>query len=488
MKTKKLKWVYLFLLLPVIAAGSNQTTQSSNKKHSYSKESGLSLEHTTPLNNYSFDLYNQVKSEEENILLSPLSTYYALLMAYEGSRGKTREEFEKILYLQGGFHKTVNSLLPALDNKQQDFQISNAIWTDDNLTLKDEFKKVLNHKYSSEIMQSDFNNKKTAVSDINGWIAEKTNDKVRELVKISDIKDSTSLIIVNTVYFTGEWLNKFEKKQTKTGTFFTSAKNQYNVDFMNITEHLPYFETDTYQFISKPYKGSPLSFCIILPKKKISINEIEKELDTDFLKEVLDSVQITKTQLSMPKLKLESRFELSSALKCMGLNTAFSDASDFSGISGVAPLALNEIVHKTVIELDEEKTEAAAATASTFYVRGIPSGKVFKADRPFMFFVMDNQSRAILFIGKYSRPADGKTIDKEEHASNLEKWEKEEYFFGNKPQKILFIIDEKIKTQADFNRVSTEEIDSFSVIKEKEKIKKYSSDDYDAAIIITLKK
>lgn len=519
MKTKKLTWVCLFLLSQFITAGGNipdsiidssaklqqklsrvpgfihlnypqsgQTTQSSGKKPSSGKESGLSLKHTAPLNNYSFDLYHQLKNEEENILLSPLSTYYALLMAYEGSKGETREEFEKILHLQTGSRKTMNSLLSPLNDNQQGYPIFNAIWTDNNLVVKETYKKTLARNYSSGIMQTDFKNKETAVSVINGWITEKTNDKIREVINSSNIKDSTSIVIVNTVYFKGEWLNKFDKQKTKEATFFTSEENQYNVDFMNITEHLPYFETDTYQFISKPYKDSHLSFCIILPKEIFGIHKMEKEMDADFLKGVLDSTRTAQTLVSLPKLKLESSFELSNVLKDMGLNTAFSEHADFSGITTEVPVSLDRIVHKTLIEIDEEKTEAAATTATTYYIRGIPSYQVFtfKADHPFIFFVIDNRSKAILYMGKYSKPTDGVPIENESLASNLEKRENEKFFLVNQPQKILFIIDEKIQTQADFNKINPSDIKSFSIIKNKEKIREYSSGDYEGAIIITL--
>lgn len=486
MKTKKFTWMCLFLLLPFIAAGSNQTTQSSDKNQSSDKESGLSPENTSPLNNYSFDLYHQMKNEKENILLSPLSTYYALLMAYEGAEGKTKEEFEKVLDLQKESTQTMDSFLSALNDKQQYYQISNAIWTDNNLVVKETYKKTLARNYSSGIMQTDFKNKETAVSVINGWITEKTNDKIREVINSSNIKDSTSIVIVNTLYLKGEWLNKFDKQKTKSAPFFTCAENQYNVNFMNITEHLPYFETDTYQFISKPYKDSHLSFCVILPKEIFGINEIEKEMNAAFLKGILDSARSAQTLLSLPKLKLESRFELSNALKKMGLKAAFSEQADFSSITKEMPITLNKIVHKTLIELDEEKTEAAAATASTFYVRGLPSYHVFKADHPFIFFVIDNRSTAILFMGKYSKPTEGVPIEKESLSSNLKNREEEKLFFANQPQKILFIIDEKIQTQADFNNINPRDIKSFSVIKDKEKIREYTTDDYEGVIIITL--
>ena len=173
-----------------------------------------------------------------------------------------------------------------------------------------------------------------------------------------------------------KWLNKFEKQKTISATFFTDVGNQYKVDFMNMTESLPYYENDDYQVISKPYRNSDLSFCIILPKKLFGIEEIEKKMNNDFLKKILDSTYSTETSLSIPKLKLESSYMLSDALINLGLKSAFTNQADFTGITEEKPLRLGQVLHKTWIELDEDKTEAAAATA-TIMIKGLPSYKIF---------------------------------------------------------------------------------------------------------------
>jgi serpin B len=150
-------------------------------------------------------------------------------------------------------------------------------------------------------------------------------------------------------------------------------------------ESIIYFENEDYQFISKPYRFSELSFCIILPKRLFGIEAIEKKLNNEFYSEILDSAYYIKTALSIPKIKLESSFELSDALKSAGLKTAFNIEADFSGITKEEPIQFSKILHKTWIELDEEKTEATAATATGIRIRGLPSYKVFNADHPFVF-------------------------------------------------------------------------------------------------------
>jgi serpin B len=378
------------------------------------------------LNSYSFDLYRETKVEKENLCLSPLSIYYALLLAYEGSKNKTKQEFEKVLYLKNSdalkddyFHH-----IASKSDSYSGLNVFNAIWVDKSLQVKEGYSKSVSDKYFSDFKQTEFANTESAVSDINGWVSEKTNQKINEIINAANIYAGTKLLISNAVYFKGEWLTKFNKQKTISAPFFTSFKNQYKVDFMKKTEILQYFENDEYQFISKPYRDSDLSFGIILPKKLFGIEEFEKKMNNVVLKEILDNTYSTKTSLSIPKLKLESSYELSDALKKAGIKTAFTSEADFSGIAEEAPLMLGKVLHKTWIELDEEKTEAAAATVAVMRITGQPSYKVFKADHPFVFFVLDNRSRAILFMGRYIKPTHGETIEKESLTYNLEKLKK----------------------------------------------------------------
>ncbi len=442
------------------------------------------------LNSYSFDLYRETKVDNENLFLSPLSTYYALLVAYEGSENKTKHEFEKVLYLKnsGSLKNDYNHNLASKSDSCSGFRVSNAIWLDKSLQVERRFRKSVSDKYFSDFKRTEFADKESAVSEINSWVSDKTNRRINEIVSAEDINKDTKLLISNAVYFKGEWLNKFEKRKTISAPFFTSVENQYQVDFMRNVESLQYFENEAYQFISKPYKNSDLSFCIILPKKLFDIEEIEKKMNADFFKEILDSAYSAKTSLSIPKLKLKSSYELSNALKNAGLKSAFNSEADFSGITKETPLMIGQVLHKTWIELDEEKTEAAAATAVVIKITGQASHKVFKADHPFVFFIIDNRSRAILFIGRYIKPVRSEKIEKECLINNLEKRKKEKSAIGRENTEILYVVDKKIISRADVDTINPEDIESIEVLKNKEDISKYSSGNYEGAIVISLKK
>ncbi len=384
-----------------------------------------------------------------------------------------------------------NDYLYNLTNKSDSssgLKVSNAIWVDKGLQIGEDYKKSVSGKYFSDFMKTEFTNVGMAVSDINSWVSEKTNRRINEIVTAANISSDTKLMISNAVYFKGEWLNQFDRQKTVSAPFFTTVENQYEVDFMTMTESLQYFENNEYQFISKPYKDSDLSFCAILPKKLFGIGEIEKEMNNDFFKEILDSLYTTRTSLSIPKLKLELSYLLRDALINVGLKSAFTKEADFSGITKKEHLWLDQIIHKTWIELDEEKTEAAAATA-TFFIRGTtPSLKIFKADHPFVFFIIDNNTKAILFMGRYVKPTHGGTIEKESLAYNLEKREKEKFTIGDNAKKVLIVLDNKIISSAKMQALKSEDIESFNVYTDKEEIAKYSSENYDGIIVIKLKK
>lgn len=443
--------------------------------------------HTNSLNRYSFDLYHEVKSERENFLLSPLSTYYTLLMAYEGSKNNMKQEFGKVLYIWEP-NSVKNGISYLLQGKQDNYNICNAIWIDKGTKIKEEYKNSVKQNYSSDFLRTDFKDKASAVSDINGWVSGKTNRKINEIIEASDIGADTRLLISNVVYFKAKWLHQFDKNKTITGNFYPNSQDLYEDVFMTMTDNLKYYENELFQFISKPYKEELLSFCIILPKDMSGLEAIEKTVNADSLDEILENARDSRTLLYIPKINLESSYELSSALKKMGLQSAFSDGADFSGITGEVPVKLEQVLHKAVIELDEEKTEAAAATAQTTYIMGRPSYKIFKADHPFMFFVIDHRSKAILFMGRYMKPTGKNAIIGEDLTHHLAARKKEPLAGGWSAQKILYMVDGKIYKDLRADSLDTDNIESINVIKDKEKMRKYSQGDYDGMIIITLKK
>jgi serpin B len=290
-------------------------------------------EFSSSLNRFSFDLYSELKVNSENLFISPLSSYFPLLMFYEGANHQTKDEFEKVLYLQRSSDKACFDDLANRLGAYHGLKVFNAIWLENNLHLEEKFKEDVKGKYLSEFRRIEFDKPASAITDINRWVSEKSNNRITRILSSEDINSKTKLLLSNVVYFKEEWLNKFDKKETKTGILFASPENQYEADFMENKESLKYFETKEYQFISKPYIGSVLSFCIILPKDISGIENIESHLNYDLFNKMLDSSYNERIDLIMPKIKLESKFELQNALKKAGLVSAFSNQADFTGIT-----------------------------------------------------------------------------------------------------------------------------------------------------------
>lgn len=445
------------------------------------------------INSYSFDLYRGSVKGNENLLLSPLSTYYILLMAYEGAKEKTKQEFEKVLYLRSpksSMQKYFGSF-PNDSNSYGGFEMNNAVWLDKNLQTESKYENAVSEKYFSELKRTDFSNPTSAISAINQWVSDNTNGRIREIVNDKNVIPETGLLLSNSVYFKGEWLEKFDKRHTQTATFFASPENQYKVDFMKKREILRYFENNDFQIISKPYKSSKLSFCIILPKKLFALEVIEKEMNGNILNAVLDSSYYVNTSITIPKLKLEYDIELSEALKKAGLKSAFTTNANFSGITKEMPLKLGAVVHKTWIELDEEKTEAAAATVAPILIGSarMSSFKVFNADHPFIFLIIDDSTRTILFIGRYVKPEQIEKIadSAENFARNIEIRKNESTNVGEPKKGILYVVNEQVVSYNKFISINPNDIKSMEIIKEREDIYKYSRENCDGIIVVKTK-
>jgi len=238
------------------------------------------------LNNFSFDIYKQIKPDKGNLFFSPVSIDIAMLMAYEGANSDTKRAFEKVLHIDPTI--TNNEFLELLLNLKRwndssnYLNISNAIWIQqDKFKINEDYQKRIETKYSADAFKLDFSNKNNAAMLINKWGAEKTNSLIKNIISPGQIDDSTKLVITNAIYFIGKWADKFDTRFTKKDDFYSVAHEIQKIDFMHKTEYLDYFENGDFQFISKKYSGYDKSFCIFLPTKGFDFSEIEAKLCTN---------------------------------------------------------------------------------------------------------------------------------------------------------------------------------------------------------------
>ena len=363
------------------------------------------------LNSFSFDLYKQLKSDKGNLFFSPFSIDVALLMVREGAKLDTKTGFDKVLHIDSNLndkdtHDFVLSL-KSFKNSTNQLNVSNSIWIQNNYKIKTDFQNKIQTNYFADAFHVNFYDQSRSATKINKWAAQKTNNLIKSLISPGQIAVSTKLVLINAIYFIDKWDKQFEKSETKKNDFYGLNNDTVKINFMNETGYYDYFENADFQFISKYYAGKDKSFCVILPKKRCGIFSIDASMDKLILDSIFKHTTSTLVDLSMPKFKLEASYSLKESLSKLGLKKAFADNADFSGISTSSRLKINNVIHKTYIEVNEEKTEAAAVTTIDC-TDGLmphddlaPKPKVFNANHPFMFMIIDTQTKGIIFMGRY---------------------------------------------------------------------------------------
>ena len=353
--------------------------------------------------------------DNKSFFFSPYSIISALGMTYAGAEAQTAKEFEDNLLFNKNIHETLGAfnqdLISNLDgnNNSPLLKTANKIWLNKNLELDENFENILENYYKSSAEILDFAGEpEQAKNFINNWAAEQTNNKINNL--INKINRDTQLILTNAIYFNGKWAREFSERFTKREIFNIDKDDKLEVDMMKRRAHMYYTEQDGIKILRLPYTGR-LSMIAMLPKD-INLNWhiiIEKLSGNDNYKKFnswLDELREYNVDLWLPKFKTENNFELKDILIKLGLASAFSNSADFSGMINNKDLKLkiDNVIHKTFIDVSEKQTEAAAATAimmtkaTAAAPRPVPKAE-FHADRPFVYFIIDDNSKAILFMG-----------------------------------------------------------------------------------------
>lgn len=396
------------------------------------------------VNAFAIDVYRQLAADGGNLFFSPYSISSALAMTYAGARGRTAAEIEKTLHFADFKSKihpqmsNVQNRFAAISSKANAFDtansrygrgfgvvnsrgtgalnIANRLWLDNREVLKADYKTLIEKHYGAGFDTVDFfNAPEKARLKINGWVAQKTNDRIKDLLLPRNVNSDMRLILTNTIYFNSAWSMPFREINTKNEPFHTGKDRQKTVPIMSQWMFLSYGENAVMQWLKIPYDIPGFSMLILLPKENRSFTqlaELEKKITPQAMASWMADMKSSPIILRMPKFKDVQRYSLADILKKLGMKTAFTGSADFSGmvenavVNGNA-LMISYVIHKAFIEVDEKGTEAAAATA----VGGLMGGRTkpiewiaFDADHPFIYCIIDEQTGVILFMGRMIEP------------------------------------------------------------------------------------
>jgi len=361
---------------------------------------------------FAVDLYSQLAKRDGNLLLSPYSIHAALAMAYEGARGETAEEMRSVLHIPesravrlAGFRKLITDLSPK--EGPYELKTANALWILKGYSIKRDYVEVVRKYYLGEVRSVDFRrDPEGAASAINGWVSEQTSGKIGDIVSPMALRDAR-VVITNAIYFKGEWVHKFDPGLTKNETFFT-PKGTVITPMMHTEGAFNYTENGLIQAVELPYRGGRLSMLVLLPKARDGYRELEKRMSLDYILSLLANLSPANVSIALPKFEFRTEYELSGVLSAMGMGSAFSETANFSGITDAERLFISEIVHKAYIKVAENGTEAAAATGVLIVGTSMPVEEPkyieFRADHPFIFVIVDKETREVLFMGRLVNP------------------------------------------------------------------------------------
>ena len=367
---------------------------------------------------FAFDLYQALKEADGNLFYSPYSISQALAMTYAGARSETEKQMSDTLHFalsQGQLHPAFNGLDIELSKRGEGAQgkdgegfrlnIVNAIWGQKDYNFLADFLDILAENYGAGLRVLDFvNAPEESRITINDWVSEQTEGRIENLIPEGSIDALTRLVLTNAIYFNAAWQFPFNEEATADGPFYLLDGGEVIVSMIRQTESLGYTEGDDYQAVELPYDGRELSMVILLPKEG-QFEAFENSMDYQMIEKIISGISYQQVNLTMPKFEFESEFSLKEALTAMGMPVSFSADADFSGMTGNRDLAIDDVLHKAFVSVDEAGTEAAAATAVIMTLTAVPSPPVqIAVERPFIFLIRDIETGAVLFVGRVLNP------------------------------------------------------------------------------------
>lgn len=361
---------------------------------------------------FAFSLQKNLEEDKGNQFFSPYSISAAFAMVYAGANGQTAKQMEQALNFPSDPHllaralSDLNEQLTAhLTPPSNKFTLANGIWVEQSFAFSPRFLNILSNDYHAKIAEADFvDNAVGAQQQINHWVKQKTNNKIQSIIADNMLDAQTKMVLVNAIYFNSDWLKPFKKQYTQQKNFYIDGQQTVKVAMMQQRGRFSIAQNNEAKLISLPYKGGRFSMLVLLPNDSNKINELQQQLTITKLNELRSTMVSTDVELSLPKFNLETNYNLVPYMQDLGMKDAFTMRADFSKMTDSKGLYISSVIHKAFIEVDEAGTEAAAVTAILVGKTSIPQYMIFNANRPFLFFIQDNRSQSILFMGRLNLP------------------------------------------------------------------------------------
>ena len=364
---------------------------------------------------FALDLYARLKTVDGNLFLSPYSISTCLAMTFAGARGDTAAQMAQTLHFgtnQNQLAASFNELQEQLNQEQErngmELDFANGIWAQKDHVFLAAFLDVARQSYGANLRQIDFRTRsETARTEINDWVGHETKGKITDLIQPGVVNPATQLVLVNAIYFKGQWAREFDKQNTANAPFSVTSTQKLPVPLMNLTADFKYAEVGGLQLLELPYAGDGFAMVVLLPRDVDGLKNLENLLNKQTLDHWLTQARELNVAVLLPKFKLAAQFSLAKPLGEMGMTDAFSPGADFSGMDGERDLFISAVVHKAFVDVNEEGTEAAAATGVVMRMNAVRMPRptpIFRADHPFIFLIRDLHSGSILFLGRVVDP------------------------------------------------------------------------------------
>ncbi len=403
MRTATSAIVAIAVVVGLVAADRRSQTSKSQKENIVKGNTAFAL-----------DLYSRLRGQEGNLFFSPYSISTALAMTYAGAHGETAEQMAKVLHFPGA-RENVPSAFAALDreltagdnSRKYQLYTANALWAQKGHPFLPTYLQLTREAFHAGLNEVDFQNAtEEARQTINAWVAKETREKIKDLLAPGVVNDMTRLVLTNAIYFKGSWERPFQKARTRQEPFHLSGAPDLKVAMMHQKGHFQYLDQPEVQVLQMPYAGKDLAFAVFLPRKVDGLADLERTLTAEKFGAYLGQLHDDQVNVSIPKFRMTEELQLAKTLSTMGMSAAFKPGeADFSGMDGTHELSLSAVVHKAFVDVNEEGTEAAAATgigvAATAFRVDEP---VFRADHPFLFMIRDLRTQSMLFVGRLVQP------------------------------------------------------------------------------------